>query len=121
MGRDEEKAAFLREAEAMYEELSAWREAHSEATFDEIAAQVTLRRRGLMGVLLERLLTQGGDGSYAEAVCPECGGAMEASGRRRRGVSHAEGEVSVERAYHHCAECGQGFFPPRPAAGSDRA
>ncbi len=49
MCRDEEKAAFFREAEAMYEELRLWRDAHPEASFDEIASQVTPRRRELMG------------------------------------------------------------------------
>jgi hypothetical protein len=40
-----EKAEFLQAAEAMYEELHAWRECHLDASFDEIAEQVTPRRR----------------------------------------------------------------------------
>ena len=120
MNRAEEKAAFLREAEAMYEELRAWREAHPEATFDEIAGQVTPRRRALMGELLEQLALQQGDGKYAEAVCPDCGKGMESRGVRRRGVIHAEGESKLERAYHHCPECGRGLFPPGPTAESSQ-
>jgi YgiT-type zinc finger domain-containing protein len=112
---EKEKAAFLREAEAMYEELQAWRETHPEASFDEIAAQVTPRRRALMGGVLQGLARQHGDGSYAEATCPECGQRMEASGRRRREVLHSEGDTRLERAYHHCPKCGRGLFPPGPA------
>jgi hypothetical protein len=121
MNRAEEKAMFLREAETMYEELRSWRDKHGEASFDEIAEQVTVRRRGLMGKLLEQLATQHGDGRYALAVCPECEQEMESSGQRSREVLHSEGEVKIERAYHHCGKCGRGFFPPRPTAGSDGA
>jgi hypothetical protein len=98
MNGEKEKAAFLREAEAMYEELCAWREQHAEASFDEIAAQVTPRRRELMGGLLKGLARQHGDGRYAEVNCPECGERMEASGQRRRGVLHSEGETTLARA-----------------------
>lgn len=118
MNGDEEKAGFLREAEAMYEELRSWREMHPEASFDEIAAQVTPQRRRLMGALLERLAVQHGDGRYAEAICPTCGEKMEASGQRSRQVAHPEGEVELGRAYHHCPECGSGLFPPGPTTSS---
>lgn len=121
MKRVEEKAAFLREAEAMYEELRGWREANPQASFDEIAEQVTPRRRALMGELLGELAKQEGDGRYARVVCEECGEEMEASGRRSREVIHSEGEVRLERAYHHCGECGRGFFPPGPGVGTDES
>lgn len=119
MSRQEEKAAFMREAEEMYEGLRLWRDEHPEATFDEIAAQTTPLRRELMGGLLQQLALQQGNGRYAEVTCPECGERMEASGQRKRGVVHSEGETQLERAYHHCAECGSGLFPPRPAVEFD--
>ena len=114
MSGGSEKAEFLREAEAMYEyeELRAWRESHPLASFDEIANQVTPQRRKLMGVLLNQLSVQHGDGRYAEAMCATCGERMEASGQRDRQVAHPEGEVELERAYHRCPECGSGLFPP---------
>lgn len=115
MGSSKEKRAFLERAEAMYEELHAWREAHPEASFDEIASQVTPKRRELMGGLLEQMAKQQGDGRYAEAICPTCGSEMKASGQRKRRIVHAEGEAEIERAYHHCPECGSGLFPPGPA------
>ncbi len=113
MNGDKEKAAFLREAEAMFEELRAWRESHPESSFDEIANQVTPQRRKLMGVLLKQLAEQHGDGRYAEATCPTCGEKMEGSGEVGREVAHPEGETKLDRAYHHCPDCGSGLFPPR--------
>jgi hypothetical protein len=111
-----EKVAFLCEAEAFYDELRSWREKHPEASFDEIAAQVTPRRRELMGQLLEQLAVQHGDGRYATAICSSCEAEMKGSGRRSRDVLHSEGDTQVERAYHHCPVCGRGFFPPGPEA-----
>jgi len=111
-----EKTVFLRAAEEFYDELRLWREKHPDASFDEIAAQVTPRRRVLMGQLLEELAVQHGDGTYTTAICSSCEAEMEGSGRRSRGVLHSEGDTQIERAYHHCPICGRGFFPPGPEA-----
>jgi hypothetical protein len=46
----------------MRDELRQWRAAHPEATLDEIAAQVTPRRRELMGAWLAELAVQEGNG-----------------------------------------------------------
>ncbi len=121
MGKSEGKAEYMRAAEAMYEELREWREAHPEASFDEIAAQVTPKRRELMGELLGQLAQQQGDGRYEATLCESCGETLSASGRRKRRIVHAEGEVEVVRAYHHCAECGSGLFPPGPPIEADKS
>jgi hypothetical protein len=99
--------------EGMLAELQAWREAHPEATLDEIANEVTPRRRALMGKLLEQLALQHGDGSMAEGVvCPECGVAMRYKGEAAKGVLHLEGDMNLARAYYHCPHCERGLFPP---------
>ena len=50
--RPEKAKAEMEQAfEQMWEELYQWRAEHAEASFDEIAAQVTPRRRALMGQL----------------------------------------------------------------------
>lgn len=121
MRESQEKALFMESAEAMYEELREWREGNPDASFDEIASQVTPRRRELIGELLEGLAKSEGDGRYEEAVCPECGGQMEASGSRKRRIVHAEGEAEIERAYYHCPDCGKGLFPPGPTVAADAA
>ena len=50
MGRkaDQERTRFLEAAAEMYEELHGWRKQNRAASLDEIAGQVTRRRRGLM-------------------------------------------------------------------------
>ena len=107
------KEAMQQAFEQMWEELHGWREKHPAASFDEIAAQVTPRRRALMGQLLAQLACQHGDGEVVEGLrCPDCGQAMSYKGRPRREVEHLEGETELARAYYYCAQCESGLFPP---------
>jgi hypothetical protein len=110
---EQEKAEFLRAAEAMYEELHAWREEHLDASFDELADEVTPRRRQLMGKLLEQLAVKA-DERIVAPVCAGCGKAMSYRGTPERDVSHREGDVALERAYYYCDSCEGSLFPPRP-------
>jgi hypothetical protein len=101
--------------EEMYEELHEWREKHPEASFDEIANQVTPRRRELMGELLELLAGQHGSGEVPEGVvCEKCGAVMEYKGEPERDVGHLEAETRLSRAYYNCPHCEGGVFPPGP-------
>ena len=111
---DKEKARLQQAFEAMYDELWAWREAHPEATFDEIAAQVTPRRRAVMAEVLEALARQRGSGQVPEGqTCAKCGGAMAYKGEPRREIEHyLEGETALNRAYYYCPKCKSGLFPP---------
>lgn len=59
----------------MYDELWQWREEHPQTSFDEIAAQVTPRRRAVMAEMLKALAGQHGLGQAVEGqVCPGGGG-----------------------------------------------
>jgi ribosomal protein S6E (S10) len=81
MSREERKKAFLRKAEAMYEELEGWYDAHPEATFGEIEAEARQQRRELMGEALEVLVNGRDVGKVKEApACQACGGADEVQG-----------------------------------------
>ena len=51
---DQEKGRLIEMFGGMIDELRGWRAQHGEASFDEIAAQVTRRRRALMGELCWR-------------------------------------------------------------------
>ncbi|MEZ4580404.1 MAG: hypothetical protein R3A10_01895 [Caldilineaceae bacterium] len=81
----------------MFDRLHVWRAQHPEASFDEIAAEVTPQRRQLMGLLLCCLATQHGDGRYATLACPTCHMPMKSSGLRKRQVVHPEGDASNVR------------------------
>lgn len=105
----------------MHEELRQWRVAHPDATLDEIAAQVTPRRRELMGALLVELAVQEGNGYAIEGLrCEQCGEPLVYKGTPERDVLLLEGEGELVRAYYHCPHCEAGLFPPRPSAGSGK-
>lgn len=111
---EEEKARLVASFGQMYDELRAWRAKHREASFDEIAAQVTPRRRALMGEMLAQLACEGDrDEVVAGVVCKGCGREMRYKGEFKRGVVHyLEGETELERAYFLCGVCETGIFPP---------
>ena len=61
------KAAFLREAERMYDELHGWRAENLDVSFDEIGDRVTPYRRALVSKLLEGLAVEADE--RIEAPC----------------------------------------------------
>jgi hypothetical protein len=108
----ESETSFVTAAKAMQEALVAWRAGHPAASFDEIAEEVRKRREVLMGQLLTELASQYGVGEVlVERSCPQCGGALHYKGEKVRRVLHPEGQPQLERGYHHCDQCGHGFFP----------
>jgi hypothetical protein len=115
MSEREEKnrAEFVASAEAMYDQMVKWRDEHPDASFDEIASQVSHERRKLMGQLLEGLATRhAAEVEALELECPECQGRSEGKGKQKRDVTHSEGDTKLKRGYRYCPRCGSGFFPP---------
>ena len=107
------RGEFVESAQEMYERMVEWRRAHPEASFDEIAEEVGRERRGLMGQLMSELACQNRmEVEALETECPKCRGETEGKGEKKRGISHLEGETTLERGYRHCGKCGSGFFPP---------
>jgi hypothetical protein len=111
---EQEKERLVQSFAEMYEALRQWRADHPEASFDEIAAQVTARRRVLMGDVLKSLASQHGRGEVAVGLrCEQCGQPLRYKGQAKRVVEHyLEGESQLERAYYYCPACEAGFFPP---------
>jgi len=112
--RARREAAFMEEAKRMYEKLEDWYDAHPQASFGEIEAEVRKRRRELMGKTMEQLVNGRDTGVQMEAPkCEQCGEAMEFEGYLSLGVHGLEGESRLERAYYVCPHCeGQTLFPP---------
>lgn len=117
---ESKQAGFMESAQGMYERMVAWRRAHPDASFDEIAEEVGRERRGLMGQLLAELAAQNQLAVEALSTeCPQCRGQTEGKGKKGRGISHLEGETKLERGYRYCGKCGSGFFPPGRSAEAD--
>ena len=108
------KAAFLKEAERMYEQLEDWYDKHPEASFGEIEAEARKRRRELMGKALEQVVNGRDAGVQVEVPkCPVCEDEMKFEGYCGWGIHGLEGDSRLERAYYVCPNCaGQTLFPP---------
>jgi hypothetical protein len=119
-GQAAKKAEFMEAAAKMYEELREWRANHLSARLDEIAEQVSVRRRILMGQLLSEL-AGAADEQVEAPVCERCGEVMTYKGTPERDVLLREGEMKLGRAYFHCERCESGIFPPGRTAGADQA
>lgn len=111
--RTQRKAEFMQAAEAMYERMEDWYDAHPDAPFEEIEAEMRRQRRELMGGTLETLIVGRDSGLAVEPPkCPKCGQPMVFEGYHPWTVKGLEGDSKLERAYYTCPACGeQGFSP----------
>ena len=106
------KTRLMAKAEATIETLLAKRQSPGEASLADIE-QVVLAAQDEFGqTLTAELVAESAAELPAWPRCPQCGGKMQAKGKRRRRVVTETGEVELERGYYHCAACGQGIFPP---------
>lgn len=111
--RDAElKARLMAKAEAAVERLLAERKAPAEASLADIEQVVLTTGQQWAQGLTAELLAESAAELPAWPTCPQCGQKMKAKGQRRRRVVTETGELELERAYYHCAACGQGIFPP---------
>ena len=122
MSRQADRDEVTRAAGRVYEELEAWCAAHPGYTLLELEEQAAKLRQRLMGEMMSRLVGQREASPPAEGVkCPKCGAALQNKGKRKRTVRGPEGPIELERAYHYCPACKEGFFPPRSGAAADEA
>lgn len=105
--------------EALEAEVAALigRRAADELDFEATEALLRERVLRLAGRALEQALdADHSDGGEPHRACA-CGGLARFAGRRPRTIVTVLGELRVERAYYHCAACGQGFCPKDRALG----
>jgi hypothetical protein len=112
--RARRQAAFMEEAQRMYEQLEEWYDAHPQASFGELEEESRKRRRELMGKALTQLVNGRDTGAQVETPrCKQCEGEMEFEGYRDWSIHGLEGDSTLERAYYVCPECkGETIFPP---------
>ena len=112
------RTEFVQAAEAMYERLEDWYDAHPDASFEELEEELRRRRRELMGGTLETLIVGRDSGLAVQAPnCSQCGQPLQFEGYHPWTVKGLEGDSRLQRAYYTCPACGaQGFSPSGPEA-----
>jgi len=98
--------------DALIVRMTAWRQAHPQATFRDLEIEATRQVATLRAALIAVALTTG------EAVtapdCPTCGTTMRRVGTRRRTITTSQAEsVTVAGVRYRCSACGAELPPPR--------
>ncbi|MGQ0601968.1 MAG: hypothetical protein ACT4QE_09765 [Anaerolineales bacterium] len=103
---------MLAKAEAAIAELLASRKRPSEVRLADIEQSVLRARQQIEQALTAELVAESAAGVTEDwPNCPTCGRRIKVKGKRQRTVVLETGEVTVERAYYHCAACQTGVFP----------
>ena len=110
--RAELRARLVAEAEAAIDQMLAERVAPAQASLADIERSARTASQRLEQAIAVELAGAGAAELPAWPNCPQCGQKMKNKGKRTRRVVTESGEIEVERAYYHCAACGQGIFPP---------
>jgi len=107
------QAQLEAKARAVIEELLAHQKDPAHRTLTDIEQAVRVAGQALTQAFTAELVAESAAQVEAEwPTCRVCGRRMKAKGKRPKRVVTETGEVSVEREYYSCAECGTGFFPP---------
>jgi len=100
------------EAEAAIDKLLSARKAPAEASLADIEQVARVAGQQVAVAVTAALVAESAAELPAWPTCPTCGQKLKNKGKRRRRVVTENGDVELERAYYHCADCGQGLFPP---------
>ena len=99
--------------------MKEWRLQHPHATLNQIERATDERLGRLRARMVEDAAHSSGLREFADLAagerprCPQCGGELQAQGRRQRTLqTHQRQALRLERQYGVCTGCGAGLFPP---------
>ena len=86
-------------------------QAKSKVGFLELESSMRAAALKVAGKLLEAKLNEDKSDYHGQACQCSCGGTAVYRGRRAKTFVTVVGEITLERAYYYCHECGSGFYP----------
>ena len=114
--REQLKAAYLQEAEALFDELMEWDEETREPDLTQIEEKILeLRKRFGERLAQQVIKRQEKRQPAAKVICPRCSGEMDPKGLKGNRIETRIGNLEIARGYYYCPHCQQGFFPPGSA------
>jgi hypothetical protein len=111
--RQAKKAALMREAERLIEELLVWEAENEAPSLGEIEEEILVIRAELGREMLKSVVQgQGSVRPVPGPKCTACGQEMRYKGLKGKQVESLAGGMKVERGAYYCEGCCVGFFPP---------
>jgi hypothetical protein len=100
------------------QDVRTWRTHHPTATLSEIEGEMDRRlarlRAHMIADTAQERATTSWDADTDPPTCPDCGVPLHAKGTHSRTLQTLGGhDITLERTYGTCPQCGRGFFPPR--------
>ena len=113
MTEEELRARLLGEAEKAINERLADKPASNQMQLADMERWVLGTGQAVQARLLKELAQASQEAHSGEVpLCERCGRRMQRRGMRARQVVSEVGEMTLERAYYVCPECGASLFPP---------
>ena len=111
--REQLKAAFMVEAEELFDELMDWNDQTQAPDLTQIEEKVLeLRKRFGEQMAQQVILRQEARQPAARVLCPGCGGEMVPKGEKDNQIETRFGDLKIARGHYYCPSCKQGLFPP---------
>jgi hypothetical protein len=111
--REARKARWMKEAEAVYNELLDWEEKIERPNLTQIEEIVRELRKRLSEELAEDVIhDQEAKQPVPGPRCAHCGREMQYKGQKKVEPQTWVGDLKIERGYYYCPKCKEGFFPP---------
>jgi len=85
--------------------------------FEAIEMAVRTKALKLAGRIVEKQLNDDHTDHKGSSTPCQCGAVAIYAGRHPKTFMSILGEITLKRAYYHCAQCGEGFFPRDRAIG----
>lgn len=112
MPRDDSPLDRIPAPDALTARMTAWRTAHSRATFAEMEVEATRQVAALRAELIAVALAAGEP--ETAPTCGECSNPMHRVGDQERTITTSGPEsVTVRGGRYRCSACGAELSPPR--------
>lgn len=107
------KAALMRKAERLIEEMLEWEEENEGPSLGKIEEEILVLREEFGREMLKDVVKhQGLVRPVPGPKCEGCGQEMSYKGLKGKQVESLAGGMKIERGYYYCNQCGAGIFPP---------
>jgi len=117
MNTEEMRRVWHERSEVAFGEVTQWREEHPKATLAEIEQVIDAKIMALRAAMIQDTALASSarvpSPPSSTATCEQCGHPLQGRGQRKRTL-HTQGgqDVTLQREYLTCSQCGNGVFPP---------